>query len=130
MHTKTLQIIGDEPVTVEQAALQCYLLETDDTTEALLTRLISVARAQAENRTWRSFVEKEIEGALNSFPKGYIELPFPRLKEVTQITYGENELSEDRYIVDTHSEPGRIYPVNNWPSASGPNAVKITYTTE
>lgn len=128
---------GVEPVTIDEAKQQCYIVDGDATAELLLDSLIKVARQYAENRIWRTLVDSEWVWKMDKFPSGTIELD-PKttpLISVDSIEYIDSDgntqtVASSNYRVDTDSEPGRIEPIDSWPSADGRvNAVIITVSS-
>lgn len=131
---KISSIDGVEPVSLQEAEDQCYIIDGDTTTQLLLDSFIKAARTYAENRTWRSFVDSTWIWKMDCFPIGILEVPKPPLISVDSIAYIDGDgvsqaLVEDTdYRVDAHSEPGRIEPINNWPGVNDQvNAVTITF---
>lgn len=146
MNVTVISEDGVEPITLNEAKDQCYILRTDtDTTlEALLNSLIEATRQYAEDVTWRTLKDKTLELRMDEFPSGItggsdgkinrniIELPNPPLISVDSIKYiindTETTLSSDEYTVDTNSTPGRIEPDDFWPNTDDViDAVRIRY---
>jgi len=107
---------------------------TDDTE---ITRLIVAARRHCENFSGRAYITQTWDLYLDAFPSGdEIKIPLPPLQTVTWIKYKNTvgTLTEwlpiTDYIVDIHSEPGRIvldYGIS-WPSTYGAiQAVQIRF---
>lgn len=128
--------LGPEPITIEEAKLQCYLHPSveDNESEMILERLIKTARVMAENYVWYGLVYGKYEHTLNGFDGDLIEIPFPPLHSIDKITYkdpsGETKqlLVEDLHV-DKNSEPGLISPVAEFPKVSdAPGSVLIEYT--
>jgi len=131
---KLIEKLGNEPITLEEAKVQCYIDPShyDTDIDIQLSRLILSARSIAESRTWQGLRYGKYEHRLRGFPRGEIEIPKPPLHEVEQVTYmtdeGMQTLSSDLYYVDAHSTPGLIGPVSDWPQAlDRPGSVVITY---
>lgn len=85
--------------------------------DALITRLIKVARRQCEKFQRRVYITQTWDLFLDRFPTRHhevLEVPKPPLISVTSIQYkasGDGTLTtmaETDYIVDTLSQPGRI----------------------
>lgn len=133
MNQKVLSTTGPEPVTLEEAKRQCFVTSNSD--DGLIDRLIKAARAYAENETWRAITPGEYLAFSDGFPdSGEIEIPRPPLISVEKIEYRNTDdqmvtMDESDYEVDKLSEPGRIRPVNSWPSTKRDsyNTVQITY---
>lgn len=127
---------GVEPITLDEAKQQCYIATSnnDTTLEILLDSFITGARNYGENRTWRTLVDSEWVYKIDAFPTGVIEIPRPPLVSVDSVEYIDGDgntqtVDSSDYYVDTDSEPGRIEPVNSWPSADDRlNAVIITFS--
>jgi uncharacterized phiE125 gp8 family phage protein len=129
---------AEEPVTLAEAKLHLRVEPdvTDD--DALIARLITVARIQCENTARRAFVQRACVAQLDCWPgDGVIVLTTPPLISVEGITYTDEDdlettLDETLYVVDVHSEPGRIVLKRNasWPSAAlvEAGAIRIEYT--
>ena len=97
-----------EPITLAQAKAHLKLDTTDD--DALVTALISAARARAEWHTGRALITQAWTLWLDTW-RDTIELPLPPLKTVASLTtYGRDNaahvLDSASYFVDTAS--GRI----------------------
>ncbi|MGN6149882.1 MAG: head-tail connector protein [Rhizomicrobium sp.] len=124
-----------EPVTLDQAKAHLKVDTTDD--DALITSLISAARARAEWHTGRAFVTQSWTLWLDAWPPGgIIEIPLPPLQSVTSVTAyamddSETVLDPATYQVDATSSPARLLLK---PNASLPvnlrriNAVAVAFT--
>ena len=145
-----------EPVTLAEAKLFAKVDLTDD--DALITALIVAARQKAESYTRRAFVtqtwEWMIDGApglasddMDDLPRGwpwtltypghgYLAVPRPPLISVVSVKYydlsdAETLWASSNYVVDIHSEPGRILLASSktWPSSLRPyNSMVIRFT--
>jgi uncharacterized phiE125 gp8 family phage protein len=121
-----------EPVTTQEYKDHLRVdITTDDT---LIDGLGTAAREWAEMYTRRAFVTQTWDVILDEFPgtqnerfqehRGDIILiPKAPLQSITSITYvdenGDSQtFSSGDYIVDTASEPGRVFPIINevWPT--------------
>lgn len=144
-----------EPVSLEQAKLQCRVSISEDDT--LILGYISAAREHLETVTRKQFLTATWVMGLEDFPCGwssryvgsyrhggwqsYIELPRSPLQQVLTpdplpaVTYTDSNgdaqtLSSDVYGIDTLHEPGRLYLKSgqSWPSTYNvPNAVQVTF---
>lgn len=122
-----------EPVSLAEAKLHLRVDHADE--DALITRLIKVARVAAEDRTERSLITTTWQITLDAFPDA-IALPMPPLLSVTSLQYIDlagvlRTLSPADYIVDTASQPGYVVPGVDkaWPDTQARiNAVTVTYT--
>jgi uncharacterized phiE125 gp8 family phage protein len=124
-----------EPVTLDDAKAHLKVDVTDD--DALITSLISAARARAEWHTGRAFVTQSWTLWLDGWPcNGIVEIPLPPLQSVASVTaYALDDtatiLDAAAYHVDTASSPARLTLKLN---ASPPvnlrriNAIAITFT--
>jgi uncharacterized phiE125 gp8 family phage protein len=101
-----------EPVTLDEAKAQLKLDTTDD--DALVTTLITAARARAEWHTGRAFVTQSWVLWLDCWPgDGIAQVPLPPLQSVSAVSaYARdntaNTVDPSRYFVDTVSAPGRV----------------------
>jgi uncharacterized phiE125 gp8 family phage protein len=86
---------------------------------------IPAARERVEVETGRQLMTATKTLTLDGFPRGGdpIYIPTPPLQSVSSVVYvasdgTETTMSTDDYVVDTRSEPGRIFPKWNstWPS--------------
>ena len=122
-------------------AIQVITSEPDSVEDDYITDLITAAREYAEGVLNKAVGEQKWILVLDDFPwQDYIKLPYPPLLSVTSVTYIDStgasatmSASESNgYIVDTKSEPGRIFLAygNTWPSftAYPYNAVEILYS--
>ena len=124
-----------EPVTLDQAKAHLKVDTTDD--DALITSLISAARARAEWHTGRAFVTQSWTLWLDAWPcNGIVEIPLPPLQSVASVTaYALDDsatvLDAATYQVDIASSPARLVLK---PNASPPvtlrriNAIAIAFT--
>ena len=124
-----------EPVTLADAKLHLKVDTSDD--DALITRLITAARARAEWHTGRAVNTQNWMLWLDSWPScGVIEIPLPPLQNVSSITvYAPNDgasvLDPATYQVDVASAPARLMLKSTvLPPANLRllNAVAITFT--
>jgi len=119
------------PVTLDEARL--HLKEPHEDDNPLILAMIAAATDLCETFTRRQFMTATYEMRLDGFPS-MIRVPRPPLQEVVSIVYsdsaGSQTLSSSDYIVDTHSEPGRITTTfaGTWPVTYRElNAVTITF---
>jgi uncharacterized phiE125 gp8 family phage protein len=129
---------AEEPVTLDEAK-QHLRVEADVADEdALITRLIAVARIQCEITARRAFTTRDCVAYLDCWPwDNLITLIQPPLVSVESITYLDEDgnpgtLSAASYLVDTYSTPGRILLKRNasWPSVTLQElgGIRIAYT--
>ena len=122
------------PVTRAQAKEWCRVDADDSSQDNVLDLLIGAMTNYAEHLTGRAFVERTLEYSCDYF-SSRIELPFPPLLGVTEVTYTDvngaaQTVAPSSYEVDTVSEPGRIQVVSGsvWPSVgNGFNPARIRY---
>ncbi len=124
-----------EPVTLDDAKAHLKVDTTDD--DALITSLISAARARAEWHTGRAFVTQSWKLWLDIWPcDDIVEIPLPPLQSVASVTaYALDDtatvLDAATYQVDAASSPARL---TLKPNAAPPvnlrriNAVAIAFT--
>lgn len=130
-----IQTPSEEPVSLLQA--KAHLRVDHEHEDTLIKSLITTARQYAESvLTRRAFVTQTLQVTLDEWPGTTILLPRPPLQSVESITYfDEDDVSDtvdaEDYIVDTHSEPGRIVLKRNasWPSVTlrAANGIEIEY---
>jgi uncharacterized phiE125 gp8 family phage protein len=120
-----------EPVTLTEVKIHLGLATTEagaaayTNQDALLNRLITTARTQAEQETGRAFITQTKTMYLDAWPDGtFIRLPYPALQSAT-VTYrleDDDDYDETLSTVDTDivSEPGRVVlqPNESWPSGT------------
>jgi uncharacterized phiE125 gp8 family phage protein len=122
-----------EPVTLTEAKLHCraYADQTDE--DALITSLISAARAQVESETNRAMVTRALRSTFHCWPdRIYLRAP---LRKVTSITYRDTAdatqtLAAADYVVDLAELPGVVVPAYAavWPSTyEHPAAVSVDF---
>jgi len=106
------------------------------TEDALLARLITAVRQQAEEECWRRFITQTWDYYLDEWPnKDYIELPGPPLQTGAKLyytAYGEAEVECIDVSEDIISEPGRLVLKTDysWPSVTlaDVNPIRIRFT--
>ena len=139
MTIKTITPPTTEPVTLQEVKDQLRIVHDEE--DDLITAYIVAARRYIENvLTYRTFIEKELHLSIDEFPSRKlpteINLPYPPAQEVMSISYKDKDgeettISDDKYIVDTDSEPARIVPASgeSWPTEElyPLGAVKIRY---
>lgn len=124
-----------EPLTTAEVKLHLRVDHSEE--DALIDRLIETARQQCEDISRRAFITRTLTANLDCWPAYKFELPYPPLLSVTSIKYTDiggtqNTFLASNYIVDTHSEPGRVGLkwLVFWPTAilQEINAIEIVYT--
>lgn len=122
-------------------SLNFAVSEATSIEDALLQDDITAAREYAEEITNRAIGSQKWKLILNDFPDDdFIELPYPPLQSVDSVTYIDSTGTSatmsasvsNGYIVDTNSEPGKLFLAYgcSWPSftAYPYNAVEIIFT--
>lgn len=122
---RTLEVAGQEPVTLDEAKEQCNV-DSDDW-DILLTRLISVARELVEDRTGQLLREQTIEIIYDGFSDP-IRLPRSPLTAVSALTYGEAEAAVTGYRFATRLGIPTLRPALNasWPYTVEPIVITAT----
>lgn len=129
-----------EPVTRAEAK-RWLRIEADDTDHDLVVDVLRKAmRVDAENRTGRAFVKRQLRLNLGCWPwdRSYgirIPLPYAPLISVDSFKYIDTDgvlttLATDQYAVHDEFEPAFIIPEweVTWPTIRRlPNAIQITY---
>jgi uncharacterized phiE125 gp8 family phage protein len=139
-----------EPITLDETKAHLKVDTTDD--DALITNLISAARARAEWHTGRAFITQgwtlwldgwpgatpcsDLPPALSATPPAAIEIPLPPLQAVSAITsYARDDsatvLDTSQYQVDTASKPARValkFGVTPPANLRAINAIAIAFT--
>jgi uncharacterized phiE125 gp8 family phage protein len=141
IYSRVTSAPATEPVTVNEAKTHLRVTSTADDT--YITTLIKVARQLCEKYAGLSFITQTRQIKLDFFPGCNlpVEIPYGPIISfsgdglgVSYIdTGGGNQtltLNTD-YKVDSASEPGRIYPIDDWPTDAEddyPQTITITYT--
>lgn len=133
-----------EPVSLAEAKAWCqipdYVTDQDDEIRVV----IAAARRHAENLTGRAFMPRTLQLILDRWTTVCddngcwvtgIELPHPPLREVTSVTYIDQNgvqqtLAADQYVVQDWREPARLVPAwqITWPAYRGlADAVRVNY---
>lgn len=125
-----------EPVSLNEAKEQLHIIHNYEDT--YIDGLIVAARNYCEQVSRRAFVMRTYSAMLDCWPYWTrFELPYPPLVSVEEINYTNDqgvtaEYDAANYIVDAHSEPGRIAlkSTATWPSVTLQeiNGVEIVYT--
>lgn len=121
-----------EPISLEEAKLHLRVDGNDE--DVPIIELITAARQEAENQTWRALLTQTLELGLSCWPRK-ICLPHPPLISVTSVTYIDTAgvlqtLDPENYLVDDYSEPANIVPAYGkcWPMIRHqPNAILVRY---
>jgi len=124
-----------EPVSLADAKAHLKIDTSDD--DALITAMITAARARAEWHTGRALITQAWTLHLDRWPdSGTIEIPLPPLQSVASVTsYARDDsatvLSSSLYTVDTASAPARLALKLGVPPPTnlrGVNALAIAFT--
>ena len=108
----------------EDALMESYIAEATERAEKFTNRAIGTQSISIYSDVWPGSVSRHgdpwwdgvKDGSISMLPPGrrYFTVPRPPLQSVTQIlTYDDADVStvysSTKYLVDTKSEPGRIY---------------------
>jgi uncharacterized phiE125 gp8 family phage protein len=123
------------PVSLADVKAHTRIESTADDT--LLAKYLKAAWWHGEGLTNRCFVAATWELPLEHFPtmRDFVELPMPPLQSVESFTYVDLDgvtqtlVADTDYYVDADSEPGRVFPVDYWPTdcRKRPGDVRIRY---
>lgn len=137
MTYKLLSPPAEEPITLAEAKL--HLRETGTDQDALITRLIRVARGHVESATNRALMLQTWDLYLDEFECDGFEQELtiyqPPFQSVTHIKYTDDQgvlqtMDAADYQVDNKTEPARIVPAYGevWPSTQKIlNAVNVRF---
>lgn len=125
-----------EPISLEEARMQCRITAGDTTEDAVLGVYIQAARETAEHELGRALLQQTWELTLDAFPAGEISLVRGRALAITSVKYLDpagalQTLDSSAYTLDAATLPGWVLPAvgTSWPAtASVVNAVRIRYT--
>jgi uncharacterized phiE125 gp8 family phage protein len=128
----TLAVVEyEEPVSIEQAKLQCRIVD-DDSEDALLCGYIRGAREWVENYTGHVLVRREFVETFDSFGR-YIDLIRRPITAITEVGYTDSAGLAAVYadaVYDLARRPVRLYPARDgsWPGLGIYGTVSVTYT--
>lgn len=127
MALKLITAPAAEPVTIPEA--KDHLRVDGSSDDVYIASLITLARKVVEQESLHCLITQTWDLFLNAFPgSSQIMLPLPPLQSVISVNYtpdggSETEFAVANYIVDTNSNPGRIYlktttggGTGSWPS--------------
>jgi uncharacterized phiE125 gp8 family phage protein len=103
-----------EPVTLDQAKIQCRIDLEETAEDAYLTALITVAREWVEESTKRALLEQTWLAAYTCWPcDGIFELARPFTMAVESVKYrdvdgAEQTISASNYVTELNSVPGEV----------------------
>lgn len=121
-----------EPVTLADAKAHLKIDTTDE--DALITTLITAARARAEWHTGRAFVTQSWILRLDAWPHdGIAEIPLPPLQAISEVAVHTSDgvrtvLSSGDYWIDKVSEPGRLIINDPPPNLRDQDCLEIAFT--
>jgi len=139
----------DEPISLEEARQHCEALaygdsDIDPLTDAQFEAWITAAREYCEDFLGLALVPKEIEWALDAFPRSdirwlgcggrdsAIEFPVWPVRELVFVGTGDPlttdfvQLDAEGYLLDEFAFPPSVRPIGSWPTYSAsPNNVRI-----
>lgn len=135
-----LKLITDatvEPVTLEQAKVQCRVDEDITADDDLIETLITAARQQAEQELNRALITQTWERVIDAFPEAEIELGKHPVIAITSVTYtdaaGDSQtLAAEAYSLDSDTDGGYLLPAvdTTWPATlDTANAVRVRFTS-
>lgn len=145
MKFKIITPVATEPVSLEEARLQCKVDSDDTTHDTLITSLITTARENAQHYTGRALAPQTLEVALDAFPpfdNPSITLPLCPVTSITSIKYTdlagtEQTLLNTKYALSPYGESRMLAPTygSYWPTTQDVmNSVRIVqvcgYTAE
>lgn len=134
MALKTVIPPNAEPVSLTE--VKAYLRIDGAEYDDLLAPLVKAAREYCEAFQNRAYVTRTMELTIDVFPDSPLALPRPPLQSVVSIMYtdadgAETVLDSSYYVVDTVSEPGKLFlaPGKDWPDVelSVVNGVRIRF---
>jgi len=144
MNFKVVTPVSAEPVSLQEARLQCKIDEDDTSHDAALTSLVTTAREYAQHYTGRALAPQTLEVALDAFPPfdhPSITLPLCPVTSITSIKYTdlagtEQTLLNTKYALSPYGESRMLAPTygSYWPTTQDiMNSVRIVqvcgYTT-
>jgi uncharacterized phiE125 gp8 family phage protein len=137
MHFKVIIPPTSEPLTIDDARLQCKVDPDDTSHDELLDALIVAAREYAEHYTGRALASRTLEAALDEFPdcRESICLPMPPVTAITSIKYtdlagDEQTLAADQYTLSDYGDSREVSLAygSTWPSTRCiRNAVRVRF---
>lgn len=126
---------GIYPVSSTEVKNHLKVEHTDDDT--LIAALIEAATFAAENYCNRSFLPETVTQYQDSFNTWDRPIYLHRnpARAITSVKYQDSDnvqqtlVSGTDYLLDSFSEPARVYSLDNWPTTKTiENAVEIIYT--
>lgn len=125
---------GSQPVTLDDAKLQCRIPEADTTHDVLLAKYVENAAETIERATGSRLGEHTMRLELDGFPSGEIDLCVYPVISITSVEYDDTANVTQGLNVDADywQDLGGMYPklkpVTSWPAtmAGKPASVRIT----
>ncbi|MGK2908749.1 MAG: head-tail connector protein [Sphingobium sp.] len=117
-----------EPITLEQAKMQCRILADDE--DALITSYIKAARQWVEEYTGHILVQREITETVEAFG-GYVQISARPIVSVDSIAYVDSDGQSQPftgYTANVGKAPLRIWPTGSWPTLGTNSYATVTYT--
>lgn len=124
------EILGTEPVTVEDVEERLHLLPGNDDEDLTLNPMITAAREYCENIAGRAFIEQRITAYpdVSELAQGYVNLPRPPIIEIESVkVYREGGICETIEGVTADRDDGRMYLQIAGSGLRALNPVEITY---
>lgn len=110
---------SEAPVSLDEAKKHLRIVNTAE--DGYISRLLEYVAPLVEARTSRAFKQTEYRWKLDCW-EAALDLPRAPLVSVTHVKYvdtagAQQTMPPGDYVVDTDSQPGRIYPVYGtlWP---------------
>jgi uncharacterized phiE125 gp8 family phage protein len=137
LYSRVIEVPDGEPVSLDE--VKEHLEIQTDTKDAMLYRLISVARQLCEAYTGLSFVTQRRKIVMDRFSCRDIKVPYGPVQNIESITYIDSEgdevvMADDEYALFNNGDMATLRPLldgvySTWPETSKTdNAVVIIYT--
>ena len=121
---RVVEMPAEEPVSITDAVEHLRVSDTEEYMD--IAQRVRSARVQVEQYCGLALFTQSLEVRFDGWPgRRYLELPRAPLQSVTSFSYfpavgDEVVIDPADYVVDTFSEPGRIWLADGvgWPSAA------------
>lgn len=119
------------PITLAEA--KSHLRVDVDDEDSDIDAYLRAAVAHAESFMGRSLMEQTFDYAVDAFPANSkpLTIPMAPLIAVDGLFQRGSDGDEDElsgFLVDTHSQPGKIYlSSGTWPTGTAPGSVRVRY---